>query len=95
MRSNIISKIEAMIIRPFLFTVLQTQKPEQDVKTRLRPKMLNETQGENRIVTKGIITQRRSGASQHMTKTSIILKMPKNRIYLIACVYIQQFNFVQ
>ena len=41
------------------------------------------------------ITQRRSGASQHMTKTSIILKMPKNRIYSIACVYIQQFNFVQ
>ena len=40
-----------------------------------------------------IITQRRSGASQHMTKTSIILICVY--IILIACVYIQQFNFVQ
>ena len=38
-------------------------------------------------------TQRRSGASQHMTKTSIILICVY--IILIACVYIQQFNFVQ
>ena len=37
------------------------------------------------------LTQRRSGASQHMTKTSIILIYVY--IILIACVYIQQFNF--
>ena len=40
-----------------------------------------------------LVTQRRSGASQHMTKTSIILICVY--IILIACVYIQQFNFIQ
>ena len=45
------------------------------------------------LETEKISTQRRSGASQHMTKTSISLICVN--IILIACVYIQQFNFVQ